>query len=104
VTVPKTEGNAQLKSIQISSSSGIFTRPHIGLLAEHGPEAIIPLTGPNRGNGLGHSFTIHSSPVINVGAGTDIGDLRSVLEEQARTIAQEVRRIIEIDFEREVVV
>ncbi|HEX4201185.1 MAG TPA: hypothetical protein VHY59_06680 [Chthoniobacterales bacterium] len=42
---------------------------------------------------------------IKVRAGAcDLRDLRTALEEHARTIAQEVRRIIEIDFEREAVV
>jgi hypothetical protein len=71
-------------------------------VAERVPEAIIPLSGHS---GLG-GLTIHSNPVINVGAGSagDLGDLRSALEEHARAIAREVRRIIEIDFEREAVV
>jgi hypothetical protein len=42
--------------------------------------------------------------VINVGPGTDLGDIKAALEEHARTIAQEVRRIIEIDLEREAIV
>lgn len=74
------------------------------MIAERGPEATIPLTGPNRGNGLEHSFTIHSNPVINVGVGTDLGEFGEILTEHARSIAQEVRRIIQIDFEREAVI
>jgi hypothetical protein len=34
----------------------------------------------------------------------DLGDFRVASEEHARSIAREVRRIIEIDFEREAVV
>ncbi|HEX4201946.1 MAG TPA: hypothetical protein VHY59_10540 [Chthoniobacterales bacterium] len=83
---------------------GLFTRPHLGLIAERGPELLTPSTGPSRGFGLGHSFSINSSPVINVGPGTDLGDIKAALEEHARTIAQEVRRIIEIDLEREAIV
>jgi hypothetical protein len=84
---------------------GLFTRPHIGLVAEKWPELITPLGGPNKGLGLGgHTFQIHSAPVITVGAGTDLGDLKAALEEHARSLAQEVRKIIEIDLEREAVV
>lgn len=82
---------------------GIFTRPHLGLIAEKGPEALIPLSGPNAGNGLSQ-FTVHSAPVINIGPGTDIAEFKSALEEHARHIAEEVHRIIQIDFEREAIV
>jgi tape measure domain-containing protein len=84
---------------------GLFTRPHIGLVAEKWPELITPLGGPNKGLGLGgHTFQIHSAPVINVGSGTDLGSIKAALEEHARSLAREVRKIIEIDLEREAVV
>jgi hypothetical protein len=42
--------------------------------------------------------------VINVGSGADLSELKSALEDHARTIADEVRRIMAIDWEREAVV
>jgi hypothetical protein len=57
------------------------------------------------GNGLGNSFTIDANPVINLGPGADdLGDSKDALADYARILAQEVREIIEIDFEPEAVV
>ena len=96
--------------MQAHASGGILTRPHIGLVAEDGPEAIIPLTNPSRGipllqqaadflgaenfapqippvNTLSSSSTSNYSPTINItvnGAGDDQQTL-------AEKIAQSVR-------------
>jgi hypothetical protein len=74
---------------------GIFTRPHIGLIAERGPEAIIPLRGRHGGSAI----TVNSNPTINLGAGGDVGSLQDILAEHARQIAAEVRRIFEMENE-----
>ena len=37
------------KSFKFHALGGIFTQPHMGLVAEAGPEAIIPLSDPSRG-------------------------------------------------------
>jgi hypothetical protein len=83
------------------AAGGIFVRPHLGLIAERGPEAIIPLGG-RKGSLGGISFSVQSSPTIHLGAGagTSIGDVETLLKEHARNIAEEVRRIFEIDSER----
>jgi hypothetical protein len=40
----------------------------------------------------------------SIGGASDLTDLKEALTEYARMLAQDVRRIIEIDFEREAVV
>ena len=84
------------------AAGGIVVRPHVGLVGEAGPEAIIPLKG-NTGGLLG-SITVNSNPVIHIGPGTDPGGLREALREHAREIAEEVRRIFEIQAEQNAVV
>lgn len=39
-------------SIFPHAKGGIFSSPHVGLVAEAGPEAIIPLSGVNKSNGI----------------------------------------------------
>lgn len=42
-------GTAPVKGVyQAHAAGGVFTSPHLGLVAEAGPEAIIPLSDPNR--------------------------------------------------------
>ena len=84
------------------AAGGIVVRPHVGLVGEAGPEAIIPLKG-NTGGLLG-SITVNSNPVIHIGPGADPGGLREALREHAREIAEEVRRIFEIQAEQNAVV
>jgi hypothetical protein len=82
------------------AAGGIFTRPYIGIVAERGPEAIIPFSGSR---GFGASLVINSNPTIHVGAGAsggDIGGFERVLADHARAIAHEVRRMFELDNER----
>jgi hypothetical protein len=75
--------------IQPHAKGGLFSRPHVGLVAEAGPEAIIPLNGSsgakslwqttgeklgmNTGGGSGGGIVIHATfaPVIH-GAGAEI--------------------------------
>ena len=40
------------ESISAHANGGILTHPHLGLVAEDGPEAIIPLSGKRRARGL----------------------------------------------------
>jgi hypothetical protein len=48
-------GNFDLGGINIPgfANGGIVTKPTLAMLGEKGPEAIIPLTGPNAGAGMG---------------------------------------------------
>jgi len=94
---------------------GIFTTPHIGLIAERGPEAIIPLaksigggllSGGLRGAlgaGLG-ALHINSSPTIHAGHGTDHAGLAGILEAHARDIAAQVLQILQMEMEQSAVV
>lgn len=103
-TLPKGPGAAVPSSVPAPhAAGGIFTSPHLGLVAEHGPEAIIPL-GKGGSGGLLGSVTVHSSPVVHVGAGANPGDLRDALKEHARDIAEEVYRIFQIQMEQNAVV
>jgi hypothetical protein len=47
--------------IPMLASGGIVNSPTLALIAERGPEAVIPLTGPNAGKGMGGdtNVTIH---------------------------------------------
>jgi hypothetical protein len=78
------------------ATGGIFTRPHIGLVAERGPEAIIPLGG-------GGAITVNAPITIN-GSAAEHGDLTAILTEHAQAIAREVQRILAIQYEQEAVV
>ena len=80
------------------AADGIFTRPHINLIAERGPEAIIPLSGATGG-----AITVNAPITIN-GASAEHGDLTAILTEHARTIAREVQRIMAIEYEQAAVV
>jgi tape measure domain-containing protein len=109
---------------------GIFSRPHLGLVAERGPEAIIPLAkglshglsgvlgGAMKGGlkgGLGGALSgamsgllgdlnVHSSPTIHVGSGADTAVIGSILREHAKSIAEEVLQVIAIKMEQSAVV
>jgi hypothetical protein len=109
---------------------GIFTRAHLGMVAEHGPEAILPLgkslTSGLRGalggmisgglpgalkgglggalGGLMGDLNVHSSPTIHMGSGGDSKMLSALLQEHAKMIAQEVLQVIAIQMEQSAVV
>jgi hypothetical protein len=40
-------------NIPMLANGGIVTSPQLALIGEKGPEAVIPLTGPNAGGGMG---------------------------------------------------
>jgi hypothetical protein len=65
--------------------AGIFTRAHIGLIAERGPEANIPLSKPG---GFSASSAVHASITIN-GPTADQGNLTVIPGEHAREIARQ---------------
>jgi hypothetical protein len=105
-TLPKGPGAPVPSAVPAPSphaAGGIVVRPHVGLVGEAGPEAIIPLK-KGGGGGLLGSITVNSNPVIHIGPGTDPGGLREALREHAREIAEEVRRIFEIQAEQNAVV
>lgn len=54
--------------IQPHADGGVFNRPHVGLVAEAGPEAIIPLNNPARAQQVMNEAGLSgmSSPVVNV--------------------------------------
>jgi hypothetical protein len=81
------------------ATGGIFTRPHIGLIAERGPEANIPLNKP----GSFGAISVNAPITIN-GPASEHGDLRAILTEHAPTIAREVLRILAIECEQAAVV
>ena len=83
------------------AAGGMFSRPHIGLVAERGPEAIIPLNKPG-GFGL-PSVTVNAPITIN-GAAAGHADLSAILAEHARAIAYEVQRVLQIEYEQAAVV
>ena len=83
-------------------AGGIFTRPHVGLVGEAGPEAIIPLNKA-KPRLLGGSITVNALITIN-GPVADQGNFAAILSEHSREIAEEVRRIFEIQAEQQAVV
>ena len=82
-------------------AGGIFTRPHVGLVAEKGPEAIIPLS--KTGGGLLGGVTVNA-PITISGPVADSGNLAAILAEHARERARQVRRTLEIEYETEAIV
>jgi hypothetical protein len=76
---------------------GIAIRPHIGLVGDAGPEATIPLK--KGGGGLLAAIRVNAPITIN-GAVTEGHNLSAILTEHAWTIAREVQRVLEIQFEQ----
>jgi hypothetical protein len=90
---------------------GIFSRPHVGMLAEAGPEAYIPLNGSTRSesiwrttgeklglssSGGGDTFQITFAHVINGGSASEImpqleGQQQSFMEEFKAVLHQQRR-------------
>jgi hypothetical protein len=75
------------------AKGGIVLRPHVGLVGEARPEAIIPLDKAKPGM-LGGSITINA-PITISGAVTDQGNLAAILSEHAREIARQVKRALD---------
>ncbi|MED4570314.1 phage tail tape measure protein [Brevibacillus agri] len=92
------------EKIPAYAKGGILTRPHIGLVAEAGPEAVIPLNrsprsislwkqaGRSMGLTSGGGTVIHLTyaPQIN---GGDPNTIKPVLEENNRTLMDQLRSI-----------
>jgi hypothetical protein len=53
-----------MPNIPMLANGGIVTSPTLALIGERGPEAVIPLTGPNAGGGIGGN-----NVTINVNGG-----------------------------------
>jgi hypothetical protein len=49
----------EVPNIPMLAAGGIVTSPTLAMIGERGPEAVIPLTGPNAGGGMGNNVTIH---------------------------------------------
>ena len=63
--VPKFGGNGfSVPQIPMLANGGIVTGPTLAMIGERGPEAVIPLTGPNAGGGMGGNTV-----TINVNGG-----------------------------------
>ena len=100
-----------------------MTRPHIGMVAEDGPEAIIPLDGSERakslweragellgafgGNSIGsslagssensegtESFVINYNPTLNFNGNTSREDVISATEEAYRVFERNMARFV----------
>ena len=48
-----------MPNIPMLANGGIVTGPTLAMIGERGPEAVIPLTGPNAGGGMGNGITIN---------------------------------------------
>ena len=48
-----------MPNIPMLANGGIVTGPTLAMIGERGPEAVIPLTGPNAGAGMGGNVTIN---------------------------------------------
>ena len=73
--------------IERHATGGLFTSPHVGMVAEAGPEAIIPLDGSKRSRdlwekagevigGSSETITIQYSPVYNLSGGVSQEEVR----------------------------
>ena len=89
-TAPKMPANLTAGSaskIAKHAMGGVFTMPHIGMVAEDGPEAVIPLTKPARAmevlqqagiamrEGAGYATVPTGLVVPETRKGTDLGDM-----------------------------
>ena len=58
--VPKIGGKGfEVPDIPMMAQGGIVNSPTLALIGERGPEAVIPLSGPNAGGGMGSNVTIN---------------------------------------------
>lgn len=55
------------------AEGGLYSTPHMGLLGEDGPEAIIPLSGKHRGRGLSLLRQAQSAMGVSSGSGVSVG-------------------------------
>ena len=93
------EGNG----IKMHAEGGIFRTPHMGMVAEAGPEAIIPLDGSRRsrdlwekaGEAIGGSsetVTIQFAPVYNLNGGVSQEEVRRVSTESFEEFKRNMER------------
>lgn len=66
------------------AAGGLFTTPHLGLVAEAGPEAIIPLSDPSRGVPILNA----AADVLGVMPETENGTSAAILSSLSRTARQ----------------
>jgi uncharacterized protein (DUF2164 family) len=78
------ETMASKRPTRAMAAGGIVTGPTVARLGEHGPEAVIPLTGGNARGGLGATYNI----VVNAG----VGDPGSIGQKVVETIKAYERR------------
>ncbi|GHV45276.1 hypothetical protein FACS1894204_03970 [Synergistales bacterium] len=86
------------------ATGGIFNTPHLGLVAEAGAEAIIPLTNPSRGiplwkaagEEMGVKFGVGNTTTNNIKGGSPVINItvNGGDENIARRVADEVRRAL----------
>ncbi len=83
---------------------GILTRPHMGIVAEDGPEAIIPLTKPARaqmlwqqvGNSMGFATETRNEAITdNLRQATDVSE-NAVRITNAKDMAETTKRIADV--------
>ena len=97
--------NSVLESmgIEFHAAGGIFQTPHMGMVAEAGPEAIIPLNGSRRsrdlwekaGEAIGGSsetVTIQFAPVYNLSGGVSREEVRRVSTESFEEFKRNMER------------
>ena len=75
--------------IPMLAKGGIVTGPTLAMIGEAGPEAVIPLSGPNS-KGMGQTFNIN----INMSGMTDRTDKRSMARKMGNLIQNELSRSI----------
>lgn len=92
------------EKIPAYAKGGILTRPHIGMVAEAGPEAVIPLNrsprsvslwkqaGKSMGLTGGGGMVIHLNYAPHINGG-DPNAIRPILEENNRTLVDQLRSI-----------
>lgn len=89
--------------IEGHATGGLFTSPHIGMVAEAGPEAIIPLNNSRRsrdlwkkaGEAIGGSsetVTIQFAPVYNLSGGVSREEVRRVSTESFEEFKRNMER------------
>jgi hypothetical protein len=84
------------------AAGGIVAKPTASVLGERGPEMVLPLTG-NLMSRLGHTVNL-SFGNISFGAGAEARSGEGFIHEFAETIANEVKRVLEMEHRRSAVV
>lgn len=87
--------NAWVNGPTPHAAGGVFTSPHVGLVAEAGPEAIVPLNNPGRaaqvmaqaGLGGGGGGTVNNI-TVNAGMGADGQSIAAAIANELRIYEQ----------------